>query len=139
MIYRKSKGAVADTTLVHNTKVEIIWTVVPVIILIAMAVPAAQHAGRRSRTRRNTELTIKVTGYQWGWHYDYLDKGVDVLLALDRKSDAARQLGSGIDPNTVEQLPAQRRQPAGGAGRHKVRLLVTGATSSTPGGCRPSA
>src|SRR6201998_181455 len=39
--YRKSKGAVADTTMVHNTQVEVVWTVIPVIILIAMAVPAA--------------------------------------------------------------------------------------------------
>src|SRR6202161_4325619 len=40
--FRKSQGAVPDTTLVHNTKVEFIWTVVPVFILIAMAVPAAR-------------------------------------------------------------------------------------------------
>ena len=40
--YRKSQGAVPDTTMVHNTKVEIVWTAVPVIILIAMAVPAAR-------------------------------------------------------------------------------------------------
>src|SRR5262245_7931179 len=40
--YRKSQGAIADTTMVHNTKVEVVWTAVPVIILIAMAVPAAK-------------------------------------------------------------------------------------------------
>ena len=40
--FRKSKGAVADVTIVHNTKVEIIWTAVPVLILIGMAVPAAR-------------------------------------------------------------------------------------------------
>src|SRR5580700_7445400 len=40
--YRKSRGAIADTTLVHNTRVEVVWTIVPVIILIAMAVPAAR-------------------------------------------------------------------------------------------------
>src|SRR5581483_1473973 len=40
--FRRSKGAVADTTLVHNTKVEIVWTIVPVAILVGMAVPAAR-------------------------------------------------------------------------------------------------
>ncbi len=42
VMFRKSSGAVADTKLVHNTKVEVIWTVVPVLILIGMAVPAAR-------------------------------------------------------------------------------------------------
>ncbi|MBV9344420.1 MAG: cytochrome c oxidase subunit II, partial [Gammaproteobacteria bacterium] len=42
LTYRKSKGAVADVTLVHNTKVEVVWTIVPVIILVVMAVPAAR-------------------------------------------------------------------------------------------------
>src|SRR5215469_3197512 len=40
--FRKSKGAIADTTMVHNTRVEVIWTIVPVVILVAMAVPAAR-------------------------------------------------------------------------------------------------
>src|ERR1700730_9395807 len=98
--YRKSQGAVADTSLVHNTRVEIIWTAVPVFILIAMAVPAARTLVEIEDTR-NTELTIKVTGCQWGWNYDYLDDGVNFYSRLDRASDAARQLMSGIDPSTV--------------------------------------
>src|SRR5437868_13907569 len=53
--YRKSKGAVADVTLVHNTKVEIIWTAVPVVILVAMAVPAARTLVEIEDTSR-TEL-----------------------------------------------------------------------------------
>src|SRR5882672_4282202 len=73
--YRKSKGAVADTTFVHSTKFEIIWTFVPVFILIAMAVPAARALIVIEDTR-HSELTIKVTGYQWKWQYDYLDSGV---------------------------------------------------------------
>jgi len=70
--YRKSQGAVADTTLVHNTKVEIIWTAVPVIILIAMAVrPRAPSS--RSRTRRKP-AHHQSDRFQWGWNYEYLDK-----------------------------------------------------------------
>src|ERR1700758_932589 len=58
--YRKSKGAVSDVTLVHNTKVEIIWTTVPVIILVVMAVPAARTLVEIEDTSK-TELSIKVT------------------------------------------------------------------------------
>ena len=89
--FRKSQGAVADTTMVHNTKVEIVWTIVPVVILVAMAVPAARTLVEIEDTR-NTELTIKVTGFQWGWQYDYLDHGVGFFSRLERDSDAARQL-----------------------------------------------
>ena len=49
--FRHSQGAVADTTLVHSTKVEIIWTIVPVIILVIMAVPAAVLPGRERPDR----------------------------------------------------------------------------------------
>ena len=49
-----------------------------------------------------TDLSIKVTGFQWAWHYEYLDSGVSFYSHLDRKSNAARELASGIDPNTVE-------------------------------------
>jgi cytochrome c oxidase subunit 2 len=124
--FRKSKGAVADTSLVHNTRVEIIWTAVPVFILIAMAVPAARTLVDIEDTT-NTELTIKVTGFQWGWNYDYLDDGVNYFSRLDRASDAARQLGSGIDPNTVPNYLLSVDHPLVVPAGVKVRLLITGA------------
>jgi cytochrome c oxidase subunit 2 len=126
VVYRKSKGAVADTTMVHNTKVEIVWTAVPVIILIAMAVPAARTLVAIEDTTK-TELTIKVTGFQWGWNYEYLDKGVVFFSRLDRKSDAARELGSGVDPNTVDHYLLNVDNPLVVPVGTKVRLLVTGA------------
>jgi cytochrome c oxidase subunit 2 len=126
IMYRKSQGAVADTTMVHNTKVEIVWTAVPVIILIAMAVPAARTLVEIEDTTK-TELTIKVTGFQWGWNYEYLDKGVTFFSRLDRKSDAARELGSGIDPNTVDHYLLSVDNPLVVPVGTKVRLLVTGA------------
>jgi len=126
VFYRKSQGAVADTTMVHNTKVEIVWTAVPVIILIAMAVPAARTLVEIEDTTK-TELTIKVTGFQWGWNYDYLDKGVTFFSRLDRKSDVARELGSGVDPNTVEHYLLNVDNPLVVPVGTKVRLLVTGA------------
>jgi len=124
--FRKSRGAVPDVTMVHNTKVEIVWTVIPVIILIAMAVPAARTLIEIEDTSR-TELTIKVTGFQWGWQYEYLDDGVMYYSHLDRKSDAARELLSGIDPNTVDHYLLNVDHPFVIPVDTKVRLLVTGA------------
>jgi cytochrome c oxidase subunit 2 len=126
VFYRKSKGAVADVTLVHNTKVEMIWTTVPVIILVAMAVPAARTLVEIEDTTK-TELTIKVTGFQWGWQYDYLDDGVAYFSRLDRKSDAARELLSGIDPTTVDHYLLNVDRPLVVPVGTKVRLLITGA------------
>jgi len=124
--YRKSQGAVPDVTLVHNTKVEFIWTVVPVIILIAMAVPAARTLVEIEDTT-NTELTIKVTGFQWGWQYDYLDDGVLYYSRLDRASDAAREMNSGIDPHSVPHYLLNVDHPLVVPVDTKVRLLITGA------------
>ncbi len=124
--FRKSKGAVADVTLVHNTRVEVVWTVIPVIILIAMAVPAARVLVAIEDTTRSG-LTIKVTGFQWGWQYDYLDQGVLYYSRLDRASDAARQLMSGIDVTTVPHYLLAVDHPLVVPVDTKVRLLITGA------------
>ena len=122
--FRKSQGAVADTTMVHNTKVEIVWTVIPVAILIAMAVPAANTLVQLEDTR-NTELTIKVTGYQWGWQYDYLDNGVVFFSRLTREADAARRLASGTDVTKIANYLRDVDNPLIVPVDTKVRLLVT--------------
>jgi cytochrome c oxidase subunit 2 len=124
--YRKSKGAVPDVTLVHNTRVEFVWTVVPIVILVAMAVPAAKTLVEIEDTTR-TELTVKVTGFQWGWEYDYLDNGVLYYSRLDHRSDAARELLSGVDPASVEHYLLNVDHPFVVPVDTKVRLLVTGA------------
>jgi cytochrome c oxidase subunit II len=124
--FRKSKGAIPDVTLVHNTKVEVIWTALPVVILIAMAVPAARTLVEIEDTTK-TELTVKVTGFQWGWQYDYLDDGVVYYSHLDSKSNEARELLSGIDPNSVEHYLLNVDHPFVVPVDTKVRLLVTGA------------
>jgi cytochrome c oxidase subunit 2 len=122
--FRKSQGAVPDTKLVHNTKAEIIWTVLPVLILIGMAVPATKTL-IETDDASNTELTIRVTGYQWKWGYEYVDSGVTVLSTLDHASNEARQLGSGIDPNTVENYLLSVDHPLVVPAGIKVRVLVT--------------
>jgi cytochrome c oxidase subunit II len=124
--YRKSKGAVPDVTLVHNTTVELLWTAIPVAILVAMAIPAAKTLVRIEDTS-HTDLSIKVTGFQWGWQYDYLDSGVAYFSRLDRKSDKAREMGSGIDPTSVDHYLLNVDHPLVVPVGSKVRLLITGA------------
>jgi cytochrome c oxidase subunit 2 len=125
MTFRKSKGAVADQTLLHSTKVEVIWTVIPVAILVFMAVPAAKTLIKMEDTR-NAELSIKVTGYQWKWQYEYLGKGVSFYSSLATESNYARQLHSGIDPNTVKDYLLDVDHAVVVPIDTKVRLLLTG-------------
>lgn len=68
--FRKSAGAKPDVNFHESTLIEIIWTVIPFVILIAMAIPATKTVLDMKDTS-NPDLTIKVTGYQWGWRYDY--------------------------------------------------------------------
>jgi cytochrome c oxidase subunit 2 len=122
--FRKSRGAVADTTLVHSTTVEIIWTILPIAILVATAVPAATTL-IKTEDLRNSQLTIRVTGFQWGWNYEYLNNGVSFFSRLDRASDAARQLGSGVDVTTIPHYLLNVDRPLVVPVGVKVRMLVT--------------
>ena len=122
--FRKSNGAVA-AKFTHNATIEVIWTVIPAAILVAMAVPAAETLIRMEDTR-DSELTIKVTGYQWRWHYDYIDDGVGFYSTLDRESNAARRTGSGVDPTTVDNYLLKVDNDVVVPVNKKVRLLITG-------------
>ena len=90
--FRRSKGAVAKQ-FSHNTKAEIIWTVIPIVILVVMAWPATAKLIAMYDTR-DSEMTVKITGYQWMWKYEYLGEDVVFTSRLDRKSDEVRQSGS---------------------------------------------
>jgi cytochrome c oxidase subunit 2 len=86
--HRKSKGHEA-ATFHESTTVEIVWTVVPFIILIGMAIPAAKTL-IAMEDNSNSDMTIKVTGYQWKWQYEYMDgdaKGVKFFSALTTPRD----------------------------------------------------
>jgi cytochrome c oxidase subunit 2 len=126
LTFRQSKGAIPDTTMVHSTKVEIIWTIIPVMILVVMAVPAADLILKQEDTR-NSELSIRVTGYQWKWQYQYMDagEGVDFFSTLKQDSNFARQLDSGIDPKTVPNYLLDVDKPLVIPSGTKVRLLLT--------------
>jgi cytochrome c oxidase subunit 2 len=123
--FRHSQGAV-PANFDHSTRAEVIWTIIPIAILVGMAVPAADTLIKIEDTR-DADLSIKVTGYQWKWHYDYLEQDVAFFSSLARDSDHARQLDSGVDPEGVENylLEVDNRLvvPVGA----KVRLLVTAA------------
>jgi cytochrome c oxidase subunit 2 len=121
--HRKSRG-VEPAKFSHSTKVEIVWTVIPIAILVAMAVPAADTLIRMEDTR-NSDLTVKVTGYQWKWHYEYLDEGVQFFSNLSQESNRARQLRSGIDVSQVENYLLDVDRPLVVPVGAKVRLLLT--------------
>lgn len=122
--FRKSQGAKPDVTMTHSTKAEIIWTVIPVVILVLMAIPAARTLIAIEDTR-GTELSIKVTGYQWKWHYEYLGEDVKFFSTLSRSSDEARQLQSGIDPKSVPDYLLDVDNPLVVPEDTKVRVLLT--------------
>lgn len=121
--HRKSKGA-EPATFSHSTAAEVIWTAIPVVILLIMAVPAAETMVKLEDTR-DPDISIVVTGYQWKWHYKYQDEGVAFYSSLARPSLAARPKQSGIDVNSVDNylLEVDNRVvvPRGA----KVRLLLT--------------
>lgn len=121
--FRHSQGAVA-ANFDHSTKAEVIWTIVPIAILVGMAVPAAETL-IKIEDMRDSQLSIKVTGYQWKWHYEYLDKNVGFFSTLARDSDAARQLHSGIDPFKVPNYLLEVDNPLVVPVGTKVRILLT--------------
>ncbi|MCK9195248.1 MAG: cytochrome c oxidase subunit II [Nevskia sp.] len=97
--HRRSKHPV-PATFHHSTLVEIIWTAIPFVILIGLAVPAAGTLIKEYDTR-NADMTIKITGYQWKWQYEYVGENVSFFSTLEKRANEARQLHSGIDPKTV--------------------------------------
>ncbi|HTW75503.1 MAG TPA: cytochrome c oxidase subunit II [Steroidobacteraceae bacterium] len=123
--FRRSRGAIADTSLTHSTRVEVIWTTIPVLILISMAVPAARVLVETTDTD-GSQMAIRITGYQWRWTYEYVGMGVKFVSSLDRRSDAARQLDSGIDPYSVPHYLLNVDHPMVVPAGVKIEVLVTG-------------
>lgn len=78
--HRKSKG-VQPAQFHESTAVEIVWTIVPFLILVGMAIPATKALVAMEDTS-NADLSIKVTGYQWKWGYDYLDEDISFVSTL---------------------------------------------------------
>ena len=82
--HRKSKGAQA-ANFHESTTIEIVWTVVPLLILIAIAIPATATLLNLENTD-NADIEIQVTGIQWKWKYTYLDEGITFVSNLAQES-----------------------------------------------------
>ncbi len=123
--HRKSQGAVA-ADFHESTTVEIVWTVVPLVILIAMAIPAARVL-IKMEDFTDSEMSIKITGYQWRWQYEYLDEGIAFYSQLHPEHNAARQMDSGVDLETIENYLSEVDKPLVVPVGKKIRFLHTAA------------
>ena len=116
--HRKSKGHPA-AHFHENTTVEVIWTIIPFAILVGMAYPAAKVVIDMKDTS-NPDLTIKVTGYQWKWGYDYLQDGVSFYSTLS----TPREQIDGSAPKGANYLLEVDNPMVVPVGK-RIRLLVT--------------
>lgn len=118
IFHRKSKGA-KPANFHESVKVEIAWTVVPFIILIFMAIPAAQTL-IAMEDPSNPDMTVLVTGSQWKWHYKYMDNDVEYYSVMATQPE---QIANRFDKGVNYLLEVDRPLviPTG----KKVRFLVT--------------
>jgi cytochrome c oxidase subunit 2 len=98
--HRKSKGA-KPAKFSHSTTVEVIWTIIPFAIIVALAIPATKLLAKMDDTSKS-EITIKATGYQWKWKYDYINEDLTIYSNMASDSVDASQKNSGIDPKTAD-------------------------------------
>ena len=116
--HRKSKGAV-PAQFHESTTVEILWTIIPFLILVSMAVPATKALIAMEDTS-DSDLSIKVTAYQWKWQYEYLDEGIGFFSNLSTPNE---QIYGSAEKSPDYLLDVDNRMvvPVG----KKVRLLLT--------------
>jgi len=120
--HRRSVGAKA-AQFHENTTIEIIWTIVPLVVLIAMAWPATRTM-IEMKDASGADMSIKVTAYQWRWDYDYQQDGVHFISNLSTPRDQIDNYhGAGATKNENYLLEVDRPLvvPVG----KKVRLLIT--------------
>jgi len=141
--HRKSRGVTA-AQFSHSTKAEIIWTVIPILILVIIAIPSTtalmnMEAPRQYDADGNVvidektgkpipiqmDMTIKITGYQWKWKYDYLGEGVSILSSLKADSNAARQADPTVKIEDVENYLLDVDHPLVIPVNTNIRILLT--------------
>jgi len=121
--HRKSLGH-KPASFHESVKVEIAWTVVPFIIVILMALPATK-AVVASKDTSNAELTIKATGYQWKWGYDYIKgegEGIGFISSLDEKQRAMSDSGK---PEPTDDYLLKVDNPLVVPVGKKIRIITT--------------
>ncbi|MDO5623271.1 MAG: cytochrome c oxidase subunit II [Pseudomonadota bacterium] len=120
--HRKSQGAKA-ATFHESVSVEVAWTIVPFIIVILMALPATKVVVAQKDTT-NADLTIKVTGYQWKWGYDYINgegEGIGFLSTLDASQRAMSDAGKPEGDDYLLRVDRPLVVPV----NKKVRIITT--------------
>ena len=121
--HRKSVGA-EPAKFSHSTKAEVLWTAIPCVILLLMAIPAAETMIRLEDSR-DPDVSVVVTAYQWKWHYKYQDEGVEFYSSLAQPSRDARNKGAAIDPFSVDNYLLDVDRPLVVPRGKKVRILLT--------------
>jgi cytochrome c oxidase subunit II len=87
---RRANPVASKTT--HNTMIEVVWTILPVIILVIIAVPSITLLARQYETPPADAVTIKATGYQWYWGYTYPDHGeIEVISNMLDEAEAVKR------------------------------------------------
>jgi cytochrome c oxidase subunit II len=119
--HRKSLGA-KSASFHESTTVEIIWTVIPLLIVIGMALPATKTVVAMKDTT-NSDITIKTTGYQWKWGYDYIKgegEGIGFLSTLSTSREAVNNLAPKSNTYLME-VDNEMVVPVG----KKIRIITT--------------
>ncbi len=120
--HRKSKGHKA-ANFHESVTVEVVWTVIPFIIVILMALPATKLVVAQKDTS-NSDLTIKVTGYQWKWGYDYLKgegEGIGFISTLDPAQRVMSNAGKPQGDDYLFKVDNPLVVPVG----KKIRVITT--------------
>ena len=120
--HRKSKGHKA-ANFHESVTVEVVWTVIPFIIVILMALPATKLVVAQKDTS-NSDLTIKVTGYQWKWGYDYLKgegEGIGFISTLDPAQRVMSNAGKPQGDDYLFRVDNPLVVPVG----KKIRIITT--------------
>jgi cytochrome c oxidase subunit 2 len=120
--HRKSRGAKA-AQFHENTTIEVIWTIVPFVILIAMALPATNTV-LAMKDASNSDMSVKITGYQWKWEYDYQQDGVKFLANLATPRAQIDDYHGDSAPKNEHYLLEVDNPMVVPVGK-KVRLLIT--------------
>jgi cytochrome c oxidase subunit 2 len=123
VLHRKSRDHEA-AQFTHSTTAEIVWTIIPVLILIVMAVPATR-ALINMEVAPETEMTVKITGFQWRWKYEYVEDEIQFISSLDAASNAARLPMSGTDPAVIENYLLEVDKPLVLPAQTKIKFLIT--------------
>ncbi len=116
--HRKSRG-VKPANFHESTTVEAVWTTIPFLILVGLAIPATTTLVAMEDTS-DYDLTVKVTGYQWLWHYEYIDEGVDFYSVLKTPRDQINNAQEKSE-NYLLEVDNELVLPVG----KKVRFLIT--------------